>query len=214
MTELLFHTLLRGPICNFAGPTTVALPIRRTVREGGVLDRTTFRDGHHIGTGALSSVWASHQGRHDDVGRNLYAATGSDGEGGQGSGHHHQEHVSPRSGNLAAGEGVLKTTLTFKYSRRSNRERTAAENPAILNSRRAVAAPRPALRQGAGHTHRDDSLAAAALRLHHDLTPARPARASARAPPGSGVRSGGSSRTGYDGADGRRQREPGVDEDG
>ena len=27
--------------------------IRRTVREGGLLDRTTFCDGHHIGTGTL-----------------------------------------------------------------------------------------------------------------------------------------------------------------
>src|SRR6478736_8480514 len=27
--------------------------IRRTVREVGILDRTTFCDGHHIGTGTL-----------------------------------------------------------------------------------------------------------------------------------------------------------------
>ena len=42
--------------------------------------------------------------------------------GGQGSGHHHQEHVSLRSGNLAAGEGVLKTLS--RSSIRGDRPRT------------------------------------------------------------------------------------------
>jgi hypothetical protein len=34
-------------------------------KRGGILDRTTFCDGHHIGTGTLSPRSTPHQGRHE-----------------------------------------------------------------------------------------------------------------------------------------------------
>ena len=47
-----------------------------------------------------------------NVSGNLHATTGSDGVGGQGSGHHHQEHVALRSRHLAGAEGGLTSRTT------------------------------------------------------------------------------------------------------
>ena len=76
----------------------------------------------------------------------------------------------------------------------------------------AVVDPCPTLSQRPGHSHRHDGLAAAALRLHHDLSACpRPARPRARGAAGAFGQQ--RHREQGDGADQRRHAEPGMNEE-
>jgi hypothetical protein len=72
------------------------------------------------------------RGGYGHAGRNLHAATGSDGADEQGI--HHPEHVSVRARHLAG--DAFDADLRSKYSLGLNRERTGAKKPARLSSRR------------------------------------------------------------------------------
>ena len=76
----------------------------------------------------------------------------------------------------------------------------------------AVVDPGPTLRQRPGHSHRHDGLAVAALRLDHDLAPARVLRDHAGGGAAGALGQQGHREQG-DGADQRRHAEPGMNEE-
>jgi len=93
--------------------------VARSGPYGGPYERWVFSTARHSVMAITSARehWAQDSlltKGGTNVSGNLHAATGSDGAGGQGGGHHHQEHVALRSRHLAGAdaEGGLTSRTT------------------------------------------------------------------------------------------------------